>query len=450
MRTTTCRYSQLDPDTQEYLRGVHKSNGKRCPGVYMEGDPNPWGKAAIGTGPVFVLVGIIWAFNSNKDAYAAAMLLAGFCLLGGWLTWYGLRELMAGSGKRFHGNFVYCDPTHVYQVAGDEVAITDVAAFQKVVAKPNGLHFTLEDGKFFVPVQRAVRAELVERYYNAILDLEESDDPKWAKLDTADLGGVAKHIAVEGGFPISKDSANLKVDFVPEQPRNEGGGGPPLRLLVAFGCAAIVFLFGALVFKPMRDSGNFAAAKEGGAPGLRGYLMDERNTANRGEAKKLLAAFYDAPIAKVKAGVPDPHAPARDAIVAILESLREAPQPVVSIQVIEQGELDGRDARQTQLRTELADAMGLYVGQVLIAFVKNPDDKKAHFEITYAPQANGEVTWKIGFRAKIDEPAVEIAEQKLGPTAPAAIPQSIKNAIFQTVFNTTAPVLPPPPPPEWD
>jgi hypothetical protein len=450
MRTTTCRYSQLDSETQEYLRGVYKSYGKRCPGVYIEGDPSPWGKVAIVAGPIVMLVGVIWAFNSNKDAYAAAMLLAGLTLLGGWLTWYGLRELMAGSGKRFHGNFVYCDPTHVYRVAGDEVAITNVAAFRKVLAKPNGLHFTLDDGKFFVPVARAARADLVERYYDAILDLDENADPKWQKLNTAELGGVAKHIAVEGGYPISKESANLKVDFVPEQPRNEGGGGPPLRLLIAFGLAAIVFLFGTLVFKPLRDGGNFETAKTGGAPGLRGYLMDERNTTHRAEAKKQLAALYDPPIAKVKAGVPDAHAPARDAIVAILESLREAPQPVVSIQVVEQGELDGRDARQTQLRTELADALGLYVGRELIAFVKNPDDKKAHFEITYTPQANGEVTWKVGFRAKIDEPAIEIAEQKLGPTAPIAIPQSIKNAIFQSIFNTTAPVLPPPPPPEWD
>jgi hypothetical protein len=449
MRQTTCRFRQLDPDTQEYLNKVHKAYGKRCPGIYVEGNPSPWGKVAIAAGPILLLVGIIWAFNSNKDAYAAAMLLAGLGLLGGWLTWYGLRELMAGSGNRFHGNFVYFDPTHVYQVVGDEVTVSEVANFQKVAAKPTGLLFALDRGKIFVPVARAARAELVERYYHAILDIEDSDDPKWQKLDTADLGGVAKHIAVEGGFPISKDSANLKVDFVPEEPRNEGGGGPPLRLLIAFGSAAILFLFGTLVFKPMRDGGHFATAKENGAPGLRGYLMDERNTKHRAEAKKLLAALYDPPIAKVRAVPEDAQAPMRAAFVAILESLREAPQAVVSIQVIEQGELDGRDARQTQLRTEIADALGLYVGQELIAFVKNPEDRKAHVEITYTPQANGEVTWKIAFRTKLDDPAVESAEFKT-TAPPAAIPQTLKSAIFQTIFNQTAPVLPPPPAPDWD
>ncbi len=449
MRQTTCRFQQLDPDTQEYLRGVHKAYGKRCPGIYVEGDPSPWGKVAIAVGPILILVGIIWAFNSNKDAYAAAMLLAGLCLLGGWLTWFGLRELMAGSGNRFHGNFVYFDPTHVYQVAGDEVKVVEIASFQKVAAKPTGILFALEGAKYFVPIARAARAELVERYYHAILDLEENDDPKWQKLTTADLGGVAKHMAVEGGYPISKDSAHLKVDFVPEQPRNEGGGGPPLRLLVAFGSAAIIFLFSTLVFKPMRDSGNFSTAKEGGAPGLRGYLMDERNTQHREEAKRLLAAFYDPPLAKVR-GIPaDPQTPVRDAFAALLESLKDAPQAVVSIQVLEQGELDGRDARQNQLRTEIADALGLYVGPTLIAFVKNPDDKKAHVEITYTPQANGEVTWKIGFRTKLDDPAVESAEFKV-KSPPAAIPMALKNAIFQTIFQQTAPVLPPPPPPEWD
>ncbi len=449
MRQTTCRFKQLDADTQEYLSGVHKSYGKRCPGIYVEGNPSPWGKVAIGVGPILILVGIIWAFNSNKDAYAAAMLLAGLCLLGGWLTWFGLRELMAGSNSRFHGNFVYFDPTHVYRVAGDEVTVIEVANFQKVAAKPTGLLFAFDREKFFVPVARAARAELVERYYHAILDLEENDDPKWQKLTTADLGGVAKHMAVEGGLPISKDSANLKVDFVPEEPRNEGGGGPPLRLLVAFGSAAIVFLFGTLVFKPMRDGGNFAAAKEGGAPGLRGYLMDERNTANREEAKRLLAAMYDPPIARVKAIPADPQTPARDAFAALLESLRDAPQPVVSIQVIEQGELDGRDARQTRLRTELADAMGLYVGSTLIGFVKNPDDKKAHVEITYTPGANGEVTWKIGFRSKLDDPAVETAEFKASAT-PDAIPMTLKNAIFQAIFQQSPPATPVLPPPDWD
>ena len=449
MRQTTCRFRQLDPDTQKYLRAVHLSFGKRCPGIYIEGDPTPWGKVAIAMGPIMILVGIIWAFNSNKDAYAAAMLLAGLCLLGGWLTWYGLRELMSGTGDRFHGNFVYFDPTHVYQVAGDEVKIVEIANFQKLAAKPTGILIELEGTKLFVPVARAARAELVERYYHAILNLEENDDPKWQKLTTADLGGVAKHMAVEGGLPISKDSANLKVDFVPEQPRNESGGGPPLRLLVAFGSAAIVFLFGTLVFKPMRDSGNFAAAKEDGAPGLRGYLMDERNTQHREEAKQLLAAFYDLPIAKVKGIPPDPQTPLRDAFTAILESLREAPQAVVSIRVTELGQLDGREGRQTRLRTELADALGLYVGPTLIAFVKNPDDKNAHVEIAYSPQANNEVIWKIGFRTKLDDPLVESAELKL-VSPPTDIPPTLKSAIFQTIFQQSAPVLPPPPPPEWD
>lgn len=450
MPTTTCSYRQLDPDTQEYLRGVHRSAGKRCPGIYVEGNPSPWGKLCIALGPIIVLVGLIWSFNSNKDGYAAAMLLAGTCLLGGWLTWFGLRELMAGSGNRFHGNFAYFDPTHVYQVNGDEVSMTFVGEFRKAVAKPTGVLFTLDRDKVFVPVARAARSELVERFYLAILDIEDHDDPKWQKLNAAELGGVAKHIAVEGGFPISKDSANLKVDFVPEEPRNEGGGGPPLRLLIAFGSAAIVFLFGTLVFKPMRDGGAFARAKEGGAPGLRGYLMDERNTANRVEAKRLLAAMYDAPIAKVKAIVPEEQAAVRDAIVAQLESLREAPQPVLSIQVIEAGELDGRDARQSQLRTELADSLGLYHGQELVAFVKNPDDKKAHIEISYAFQPNGEVTWTIGFRTKIDDPAVSLPEQKIAATPPASAPQVLRNAIFQTLFKQSAPNVPPPPPPDWD
>jgi hypothetical protein len=450
MTRITCTYGELDDETQEYLRDVHKYAGKKCPGVYVEGNPAPWGKVAIAAGPIVALVGFIWAFNTNKDAYAAAMLLAGTAMLGGWLTWFGFRELLAGKGNKVYGRFTYFDPTHVYQVTGDEITLTEVAAFKKVVAKQGGVLFSLgKDDKVFVPLARAAKAELVERFYNAILDVEEHDDPKWQKLDPADLGGVAKHIAVEGGFPMSARSADLKVDQMPQEPRQESGGGGLLRLMVPFAGAAAAFLVGFLIFKSTRDNGAFSAAKAGGAPGLRGYLMDERNKSNRDEAKKLLAAMYDAPIAKVTAAMPAEQGKAREGLLAVLESLREATQPVLSMSVKETSDFDGKEARETQIRTELADGLGLYVGQELIAFVKNPDDKKAHVEINYTVAATGEVTWKPVFRVSPDGEAVEGAENKFsfaGVGADAtAVPGLLKQEFFMKLFQS-APPLPPPPP----
>ncbi|QEL20996.1 hypothetical protein [Limnoglobus roseus] len=436
MNRITTAYRTLDSETQEYLHDVHKYAGKRCPGIYVEANPPPWGKVAIGAGPTLLLIGLVVAFNSNKDAYAAAMFLAATVLLGVWLTWFGLRDLMA---RGFYGRFTYFDPTHVYQVVGDDVTVTNVADARKVAAKGGGVLFVLPQEKFFVPITRAGRGQLVERFYEAVRDLEEHDDPKWNWLDLADLGGVAKHVAIEGGYPISAQSADLRIDDLPREPRRDGSA-LNVGLIGASAAALMAFLFGVVTFQPMRDNGLFDDAKTGGAPGLRSYLMDERNKSHRTEAKQLLAAMYDAPIAKVKSTGPPEQAAVREAFAALLESLRDAPQPVVSISVTEAGDANGITAREQQLRTDLADAFGLFVGRELIAFVKNPDDKKAHIEVTYTvPPDGAAVEWKLAVRTTPDGPAVETPPQ----TMPGA-QTGLKNAIFQTIFGQPAPVVPPP------
>ncbi len=443
MKTIQSTFGQLDQETQEYLSSVHSQAGRRCPGIYIEFEPNPLIKIALWTGPIILLVGLVVSLNSGKDAFAVAMFLAGTVLLGSWITWYGVRGLLGETGKRFYGRFLYFDPVHVYLVRGDEVAVTNIGSFEKVYARDNGVVFVEEGRKTLIPIQRAAKAELVERYYRGLLDVESHNDPKWQKLSLAELGGVSKHIATEGGIPISKESASLRIDTVPENPTIEGGG-LPMRLLFTFGLAAMALLLGMVLFKPIRDSGNFSRAKEGGAPGLRGYLMDERNTSHRTEAKKLLAALYDAPIAKVKTSVPEDQAQFRDAFVGLIESLRDASQPVVSLKITEQGESNGKEYRENTLRTELADALGMFVGQELIAFVKNPDDQNAHVEIQYTYEMNGDTHWTLSIRPQIEDPAVTLPVQTFRPASLATVPTALKSEFFKTYFNQTAPVVPPP------
>ena len=59
-----------------------------------------------------------------------------------------------------------------------------------------------------------------------------------------------------------------------------------------------------------------------GRPGLRGYLLDDRNTRHRDEALAQLSKLYDVPLGKIEAGVKDP--PTKQGLIAILTSLRQA------------------------------------------------------------------------------------------------------------------------------
>ncbi len=440
MNRITAAYRTLDPETQEYLGDVHKHAGKRCPGIYVEAEPGGFGKVAIWAGPIVIVLGLVVVFNSNKDAYAAALLLAAAVLLGTWLTWFGARELLA---RGFYGRFTYFDPTHVYQVVGDDVTVTNVADAREVAVKGPGVLFVLPQDKLFVPIAKAGRGPLVERFYAAVRDLTEHDDPKWNRLDPADLGGVAKHIALEGGYPISAQSAELRIDDLPQDPRRDGSA-LSFGLIAAVAASLVAFLLGVVMLKPMRDNSLFNDAKANGAPGLRGYLMDERNTTHRAEAQQLLAALYDAPIIKVRTTGPPEEAAIRDALAALVESLRDAPQPVVSISVTETGTPDGASSRELNLRTGLADAFGLFIGPELIAFVKNPDDKKAHIEVTYTSLPDNTTTWKLAVRTTPVGPAVEMPPHlRNGVAGGVAAGPTLKDAIFLTIFGQMAPVPPP-------
>jgi hypothetical protein len=449
MKQFTCRFNELDEETQQYLRQVYKLGGKRCPGVYLEFPPGPHlEKIALGVGPILMLVAVIWAANSTKSAYAVAMLFAGLMMLGGWLTWFGLRGAFRSDASLVE-HFVYFDPTHVYEFNSDDIVVTDISDFSKVKASSNGglpqLVFANQDQTYAISVSNTAKAQYIEQYYFAILDLEEHEDTKWSKLDEVERGGVAKHIVTEGGYPISVESARLKVTELPQRPQRERSSVPGLGLLVSYTAAIVLFLLGLAVFKSMRDNSAFATAQATGAPGLRGYLLDDRNVLHREEAQKLLAALYAPVVSKVSAGVPDRHVQIREALVALVESLKTAPQPVVSLQVIETGmpaNPSDAEGRTRVLREGLADALGLYFGHELIAFAKNPDDKKAHFEVTYTVAANQQLKWKLGVRTTPDSP---VTETKVFTTSHNGnIPDTIKGAIFLELFQTSVPVIPPP------
>ncbi|MGL6095151.1 MAG: hypothetical protein ACRC7O_05025, partial [Fimbriiglobus sp.] len=69
----TCRFEELDADTREYLRAVRRADGRGAPGVYAS-TPEVAPTIAVIVGPIIILVTLIFASNSVKDAWSVAML----------------------------------------------------------------------------------------------------------------------------------------------------------------------------------------------------------------------------------------------------------------------------------------------------------------------------------------------------------------------------------------
>jgi hypothetical protein len=469
MNQLTCLFEELDDETRAYLQEVRERRGNRTPGVYVGGS-NAWPIIAFILGPIIMLVALAESFLSTKDAWAVAMLQTAGVMLGGWMVIYAFRRWFASS-RRFVGFFTYFDPVRVYQAAGETVTVTDVSDFSQVDVKhqySNGTYtgsrvtFDLDGRRLVVPVKGEARADLVEDYYRALVKLEEHDDRKWRDLPAAELGGVAKFLAKEEELPHDVTEVRLEVTETPEEPKQSSRAGSGFFRYV------VIFLIGGLLFAgfwsindPVRDERAFEIAKTGGAPGLRGYLLDGRNTRHRDEAQVALAKLYDAPVSRVESGVKDPQA--REGFLAILNVLRESPQPVESIDVQEKDTPkpieSGVEGRRTQLRTDLADAIATYLGKDLIGFVRAPEGVPAHVELVYRIAEKQQdhrgtlykVTWQLRLRSDPAANPIEVKERVLPKLYSGmelmTLPPELKAAVFSDIFGQAAPIIPPPPPP---
>jgi hypothetical protein len=304
----------------------------------------------------------------------------------------------------------------------------------------------------------------VQAFYRSVLWLESHDDPKWRKLPPAELGGVAKYVAVEDDLPRDTKDVDLEVTAAPAEPRkacNAGAGVLPYLVILGVGAGLYLAFWAAM--RPTADYLAFEAAKGGGPAGLRAYLVDDRNTMYRDDAKRLLAAHYEPALRKAEA-VKDPAL--KQGLTDVLNGLKESPSPATSLDVLEKwpgdNPLPGAADRTKRLRTELADALGTHLGKELIAFVMPPDGKPAHVELAYEfvpegrpGQARFRVNWRLRFRPTPDAAAVEGPVRVL-PTAydtnnftgllNGGLPQELKQEVFQELFGVAAPFVPQVPP----
>lgn len=452
-----CRFDELDTETRTYLSEVHKRSGKGAIGGR--------GTAAISVAgsdsmPLWIFLGgvgiavvmLYYSIHSVKEPTPVAMLQTAALMIGLWSVYFAVRRWLGIFGGHA-GNFSVFDPLHVYQVQGETVTINSLESIQSIEARGNDekalLSFIPENGRpFRVPVADKASAQFVEGYYEAMTDLEENTKQGWADAPIAELGAAARYVLEEDEVP-RQEEIDLELDTVPETPHkgNRAGFGLMPLVLIVVG-SVVIFGLCRLSNQGIRDGVAFNDAKQGGAPGLRGYLMDVNNTRHRDEAKTLIAKEYDKPINAIR-NYPPPSAPElRDAMIAFLEELRNADVAVASIQVESKIPEKTDQYLNTQtLRSEVADGLARSIGPELIAFAQAPKDKPAHITITIDQSARPQGALPAPFEFIISiRPTLESEPTTATLQAPMAdniTPPSldqVKQAICTELTGTYKPV----------
>lgn len=404
-------YAKLNAEAKRYLGDVRRRGGRGIPGVYLAlSDNRPIWAALAG---VVVLPLFLWiGYTSSKAPWATAMLQTAGVLLGGWLLWFAVRRWTASTDSS-SGYFYYFDSRHAFVGEGETIRVAPIHPSAKV--SPHGanailIESDLDDRTIAVPNRGF--AERVSDFYHGLAWVRSREDGPWANLEDDEAGAVARYLAEEDEAPQNLAEADLGIDSFTDTVRATGRlKSGILGLLAWLGIGAASFAIFSATNGIIQDNMAFAGAKGNigkdsaekytGAQGLRDYLLNERNTRNRDEAKALLSKLYDAPIAQVKSN-PTADPILRDGIAALLESLRGPETPAVSITAIDT-EAPVQTNLAKGLRSRFADGIATAVGKDLIAFGEPPADKPALLTIRYSRTNPTSVEWIVEIRLKPDD-----------------------------------------------
>ena len=422
----TFDYAAIDAESKKYLGDVRRAGGRGAPGMYLSVlDKRPlWALlAGVVVLPLFLWIG----YTSSKAPWATAMLQTAGILLGGWLIWFAVRRWMANADN-YAGYFQYFDSEHAFIGAGETLRVFQIPPGAEVVPHgTNAVMVSTEMDEFAVPVQNRVFAERVADYYHALEWVRSREDGPFVGLESDEAGAVAKYMAEEDEAPPNVTEADLRIDTMTEQVRQNGrpkSGMLGILAWIGVGGGAFALFFSTngmlqdnMAFAAARDNiGKDSSEKFTGAQGLRDYLLNERNTRNRDEATALLSKLYDVPVGQVQRN-PGADPQLRDGMVALLNSLRGPETPAVSIAVIDT-ESPMVTSLSKGLRARFADGIATAVGKDLIAFGEPPTDKPALVTIRYSKNADGSMAWTAELRLKPDDSTVFRAA---GVTAPVAV-----------------------------
>ncbi len=463
---TTYNFEELDTNTRDYLIAVRDDKAHGTPGVFVSTtDTLP--KIGCLLGPVIIIVTILWTFLSSSmilnDPTGLAMLQTAGLMVGLWLTTAKMRLSIAR--RRLAGNWIYADPLFLYVAYREQVTLTSLEELNEARVSHHYNNNTYTNSTLFilfsgnnslkVTIPNENKADQFVSYLNYIAWSRSTEGEARAKLSPAILGGLARYVALKDEEPkdaegeLDLNLLELDLTDIPEQPSRDGRVAPSvLPYIVMVLVAGLIFsLFAFVIDPPMRDDMMFNLIMKYPEPQyLRLYLSDSRNTRHRDAVAKRLSQFYDDPIRHVRQNGGDPAL--REGMAKLLESLRTAEQPVVSLRVIEQGVLpgqgDGKANREKILGTQLVNAINREfsrqswgkeirvpnetnppprspIGEQLVAFIVAPDGAKvAHLDITYAvePANKGQsrLVANVTIRTSIDEAPVATGTVALAGT----------------------------------
>jgi hypothetical protein len=505
--STTFNFEELDGATHDYLVAVRDNEGLGAPGVFVTTKDSLPGCGCI-AGPIVIAITLMFTLTTwldliYDDPVRVALLQTGGLLLGGWLLIAGFRG-SKGTNKNA-GNWVYVDPLFLYEAYREKVTITPV---EDVVEA----HFThnYNNGNYQNSVVRISmggndvttvtlanenRAEQMVVFLNYVAWARGPDGGERADLPAATLGGLAKYVAKNDHEPLDAENninlnlVELDITEVPEEPAREGRAVPgfiPYIFLIVGG--AVLFFFMAYVVNPpLRDDAIFEAVTRSTSPPsleprfLRAYLVDQRNTMHRDEVTKKLSDFYTEPVKHVKNFGTDPQL--REGMAKILDSVRTAEAPVVSLRVKEEDtpadKTSSRATRENELRTGFVNKLNEEmakptwgqpikpppdtvfkeqpppIGQQLLAFIEAPEDaKNAHFTFTYkieqADQGQYRLSVRVEIRTNVEENPVATSTFILLNAPNAKLDDQIKalqaDLVIRMVGPTGGPGVPGMPP----
>jgi len=441
-------FEELDEATHDYLIAVRDNEGSGAPGVFAPSSSSMAGCGCI-AGPIIVLVTLIFTLTNwidviYDDPVRVALLQTAGLLLGGWLLLAGIRSSASKGSKRVAGHWVYVDPLHMYEALREQVTVTriDDAVEANFTHNYNNGNYQnsviriLLGGNSVrqVTLKNEARAEQMVVFLN-YLAWARGEGGDRAILPAASLGGLAKYVSKNDAEPkdaegnINLNLVELDITEVPEEPTREGRAMPSFLpyILILIGGLAIFGLMAYVINPPMRDDAIYSTITKyqwAIEPRLlRAYLIDERNTRHRKEVQDLLSNFYNTPISQIDAKADNPLL--KQGMIKVLESLRTADQPIVSMRITElvpdgkdktkRSDRAGADQRQKKLQEALVggtatagagggimdelarmspairspDGQPLTpqpppIGHQLIAFAEAPEDaNNAHFDIAY-------------------------------------------------------------------
>jgi hypothetical protein len=442
-------FEELDSATREYLLAVRASEGEGSPGVFAPTNASMAGCGCI-AGPILIGLTLLltlttWLGVIYKDPTRVAFLQTAGLLLGGWLVVAGIRSNASKGSSKVAGHWVYVDSLYLYEAYREQVTVTPIddvieakfthnynnGAYQNSVVSAQ-----LGDGHVVsVTLNNEQRAEQMVVYLNYLAWARSPEGGDRGRYAPASLGALARYVSVHGVEPknhedqIDLNQVELEITEVPEEPTREGRAAPailPYVLILAAG-AGIFFVMKGVVNPPLRDDAIFEAViKEPCEPSsLRAYLMDERCTRHRPAVQARLEQEYDKAIRALQFVDPNanprPDPSLRDGMVQVLDSLKSADQPFVSLSVSEKNAKPGAAERVKNLRDKLVGRIdvrddggvtvgtdGIYgqmarifppvsppagmtfevprapVGVQLIGFAEKPEEAtNAHFEVKY-------------------------------------------------------------------